>query len=119
MNFKIFYRLRCLAVIALIFLFLACASNPVAVQLPISHAANHQAEESPFTPPPNIFQHDPSSAESQPGDDKSMIRGQQETTDKKKMNHKMDHGNMNQSGGKTSTHPAKKKAKPQHEEHKQ
>ena len=93
----------------IILLVIACAGEPVNIDLPQNHPANSLAQEAAFIPPPNPFQPHMQMAGHETGSDSPMTQ----KTHPPAYQHQMNKESM------TSPESSEEKPDPQHREHKQ
>ena len=93
------------------FLLIACASEPVKVDLPANHPANPQSQGTAFIPPPNPFQNNVSMVEHQGDNSSSMTHDKHQPVHQHKVSPTMGHESMPSQGSK------EKNSEHQHKEH--
>lgn len=98
---------------------IGCAAEPVRVEFPADHPANPQALETPFTPPPNLFQTDMAVKHAEPAADSSMMPKQPQSTEEHSMDHQMDTEKNSKPRPKSKMQHDQDNSKQQHQEHNQ
>ena len=73
------------------FFIIACASEPVKVNLPTNHPANPQSQETVFIPPPNPFQNNIPMVKHEAENDSSMTHEKHQPARQHQMSPKMGH----------------------------
>ena len=89
------HRAYGISIISIIsFLLIACASEPVKVDLPANHPANPHSRETAFIPPPNPFQNNIPRVEHEGDGSSSMTHEKHQPAHEHKMNPQMGHDSM-------------------------
>ena len=94
------------------FFIIACASEPVRVDLPADHPANPHAPETAFAPPPNPFQNNVPVAATEADNSSSVIHQKHQPAHQHQMSSEMDktghdHPPSHASDGQNSEHQNK------------
>ena len=98
------------------FFIIACASEPVKVDLPANHPANPQSQGTAFLPPPNPFKNNVPMAENQAGGSSAATHEEQQSAHQHQMSPKTDSMDYDSK----SSHPSEmRNPEHQHEEHNQ
>ena len=90
------YGISIISIISL--LLIACASEPVKVDLPANHPANPQSQETAFIPPPNPFQNNIPRVEHEKDSSPSMTHEKHQPTHQHQMSPKMGHDSKSSHG---------------------
>jgi len=92
---KLNHRAYAISLIPLMsFLLLACASEPVKIDLPANHPANPQSKETAFIPPPNPFQDNIPRVEHEEDGSSSMTHEKHQPAHEHQMNPQTGHDSM-------------------------